>query len=55
MTTERKYNKAREEFVKRMMGLQHEFASWEGSPAKPRSRGKSKIMLQTRALVSDEG
>ncbi len=27
---ERKYEKAREEFVKRMMGLQHKFASWEG-------------------------
>ena len=32
-TTEKKYDKARDDFVERMMGLQHEFASWEGSPA----------------------
>ncbi|KAL3789445.1 hypothetical protein ACHAW5_009689 [Stephanodiscus triporus] len=30
-TTEKKYDKARDEFVKMMMGLQHEFASWEVS------------------------
>jgi len=32
-TTEKKYDKARDDFVVRMMGLQHELASWEGSPA----------------------
>ncbi|KAL3811709.1 hypothetical protein ACHAXA_004075 [Cyclostephanos tholiformis] len=32
--TEKKYDKARDEFVKKMMGLQHEFASWDGCPAR---------------------
>ncbi len=32
-TTEKEYDSARDEFVKRMMRLQHELASWEGIPA----------------------
>ncbi len=34
--TEKKYDKAKDEFVKMMMELQHEFASWEGRPSKIR-------------------